>query len=94
MTAFRKYLLISMIIALLSSVLLVAFFVPRFDNPDTEEYVATINHIAGNPEFEIVNSRVLKPLPVLIGASLTPVLKAENTLVVQNLLFYFLSVYL
>ena len=92
MTAFRKYFLISITIALLSSILLIVFFVPRFDNPDTKEYVATINHIAGNSEFEIVNSRVLKPLPVLIGALLIPVLKAENTLVVQNLFFYFLSV--
>jgi hypothetical protein len=94
MTTFRKYLLLSLILALLNATILVIFFVPRFDHTDTREYVATIKYISGQSGGELSAHRILKPLPILIGAALTSILSAENTLIVQNLVFYFLSVWL
>lgn len=94
MTTFRKYFLISLIIAILNATILLVFFVPRFDHTDTKEYVATIKYLAGDPGGEVILYRILKPAPLLIGAALTPILDAKNTLVFQNLVFYFLSVWL
>lgn len=92
MTNFRKYLLFSLIFALLNAVLLLVFFVPRLDHADTQEYTATIRYITGDPEGQIFLHRILKPLPLLIGAFLFPVLNPEEALVFQNLIFYFLSI--
>ena len=58
------------------------------------KYLFSIKYLAGEPGGEMVVYRFLKPLPILIGAALTPILKAENTLIFQNLIFYFLSVWL
>ncbi len=92
MTTFRKYLLLSLIIALLNATLLVVFFVPRFDHTDTPQYISTIKYVLGDPQGEVFATRILKPLPILIGALLSPIFKAETTLIVQNLVFYFFSV--
>lgn len=93
MTAFRKYLLLSFTFAILNAVLLLAFFVPRFDHTDTAEYTASIEYISGQGG-EVFQHRILKPLPILIGAGLAPLFGAKNTLIFQNLIFYFLSVWL
>ena len=92
MTSFRKYLLLSLVFALVSAVLLLVFFVPRFDHTDTFQYISTIKHISGDEASELFPYRILKPLPILIGAVLAPALGAENTLIFQNIFFYFLSV--
>jgi len=94
MTTFRKYLLISLIFAVLNAVLLLAFFVSRFDHTDTAQYVSTIKHISGDPQAELFPYRILKPLPILIAVLLNPILTPENALVAQNVIFYFLSVWL
>jgi len=94
MTTFRKYLLLSLIVASLNAVLLLVFFVPRFDHSDTVQYVSTIKYISGDPTAEVFLKRILSPMPILIGAALSPVLDAKNALVAQNLVFYFLSVWL
>ena len=94
MNTFKKYLLLSLIVALVNAVILVVFFVPRFDHTDTREYIATIEYISGNPKGRLFIHRFLKPLPILIGAAISPILRTENTLIVQNLIFYFLSVLL
>ncbi|MDP2946983.1 MAG: hypothetical protein Q8N88_02615, partial [Nanoarchaeota archaeon] len=92
MTNFKKYFYLSLIIALLNAFLLVIFFVPRFDHTDTPQYISTIKHILGDSTAELFPARILKPLPILIGAVLAPIFGAENTLIVQNLIFYFFSV--
>lgn len=94
MTNFRKYLLISLALAFLNAALLLIFFVPRLHHTDTREYVATIQYINGAPEGELFPHRILKPLPLLIGSLLTPILSPQNTLIFQNLIFYFLSAWL
>jgi len=94
MTSFRKYLLFALIVAVLNAVLLLIFFVPRFDHTDTQQYIATIDFVAGNPGGELFAHRILKPLPILIGALLNPVISAKNSLIFQNVIFYFLSVWL
>jgi hypothetical protein len=94
MTPFKKYLLFSFIFALVNAVLLLVFFVPRFNHPDTQEYFSTIKYVLGEPGAELFPYRILKPLPILIGAALSPIFGVENTLWVQNIVFYFLSVYL
>lgn len=94
MNSFRKYLLISLIIAFINATLLLVFFVPRFDHPDTRQYVSTIEHIAGKQEAELVVYRLLKPLPIFIGVALNSFLNAKDALIFQNLIFYFLSVWL
>jgi len=94
MNNFRKYLSLSLVVALLNAILLLFFFVPRFEHTDTREYVATIRYLAGEPGGEIVYHRILKPLPLLISAIFYPILGAENSLIFQNIVFYFLSVWL
>lgn len=94
MTCFKKYLLFSLILALFNAIVLLVFFVPRFNHPDTDQYISTIKYIVGEPGGELIPSRILKPLPILIGAWLTPIIRAEYTLIFQNLIFYFLSVWL
>ncbi|MDO8601093.1 MAG: glycosyltransferase family 39 protein [bacterium] len=94
MTNFRKYLLISLIFAAINAILLLVFFVPQFNHPDTLQYVSTIKHISGDEGSEISPFRILKPLPILIAVLLNPILSPENALVAQNVIFYFLSVWL
>jgi|GEM_PF-3106790 len=94
MNSFKKYLLLTLVVALLNATLLVIFFVPRFNHSDTPEYISTIKYILGDPEGQVFLHRILNPMPILIGAAFTSVLGAKNTLVAQNLVFYFLSVYL
>lgn len=94
MTLFRKYLLISLLFALLNAILILVFFVPRFDHTDTHQYISTMKYISGDSTGKIFPYRILKPLPILIGVVLSPVIKAENTLIAQNIIFYLLSVWL
>ncbi|MDP2663928.1 MAG: glycosyltransferase family 39 protein [bacterium] len=94
MDPFKKYLLITLALALLNAVLILAFFFPRYDHTDTPQYISAIENIAGDKTAEIAPYRMLKPLPILIGAFLTNFTSAENTLIVQNVFFYFLLVVL
>ena len=94
MNNFKKYLLLSLVVAFLNAVLLLVFFVPRFNHTDTLEYVSTIEHIAGNAQAQVYPHRILKPMPILIGAAISPIFGAKNSLVAQNVVFYFLSVFL
>ena len=94
MTTFKKYLLISLIIASLNAVILLVFFVPRFNHTDTQEYISTIEYIAGKQEAELVVYRLLKPFPIFISVALSPFLNAKDALIFQNLIFYLLSVWL
>lgn len=94
MTSFRKYLLLSFIFALLNAVLLLIVFVPRFNHTDTPQYISTIKYILGDPTGEVFLHRILNPMPILIGAAISPLFGVENVLIVQNLIFYFLSVWL
>ena len=94
MTSFQKYLSLSLIVALISAVLLVAFFVPRFDHTDTPQYISTIKYISGDPTGEVILHRILNPMPILISVALSPILTPGNALIAQNLVFYFLSVWL
>lgn len=94
MNLFRKYLLLSLIFAAFNATLLLIFFIPRINHTDTRDYVATIQYISGNSEGKLYVYRILKPAPMLIGALLTPVLSPKNSLIFQNLIFYFLSVWL
>jgi len=94
MNNFKKYLLISFAFALLNAVLLLAIFVPSLNHSDTEQYISTINYFTGESGGELYLHRVLKPLPVFISVLLNPILDAKNALIFQNLIFYFLSVWL
>lgn len=94
MTTFRKYLLFSLIIAIFNAIVLLVFFVPRFNHTDTQQYISTIKHVLGDSASELFPYRILKPLPILIGAALSPILGVKNVLIAQNLVFYFLSVWL
>lgn len=94
MTNFKKYLSISLFLALINAVLLLVYFVPRFDHTDTAQYISTINNISGDSGAELFQYRILKPLPILIGVLLSPILSAKDSLIAQNLVFYFLSVLL
>jgi len=91
-TPFKKYLLITLALALLNAVLILAFFFPRYEHTDTPQYISAIENIAGDKTAEIAPFRILKPLPILIGAFLTNFTEVENTLAIQNIFFYFLSV--
>lgn len=94
MTKFKKYLILSLSLALVNAVLLLIYFVPRFDHTDTAQYISTIKYVAGEPGAELYQSRILKPLPIFISVLLSPVLGEKNSLIAQNLFFYFLSVFL
>ncbi len=94
MTNFRKYLLLSFTVALLNAVLLLAFFVPRFIHSDTPQYISTIKYILGDPGGQIFLHRILNPMPILIGAALAPIFGVEKVLIVENVVFYFLSAWL
>jgi 4-amino-4-deoxy-L-arabinose transferase-like glycosyltransferase len=94
MNSFQKYLLLSLIIALLNAALILIFFAPRFDYTDTPQYISTIRNLAGDETAQVYPFRILKPMPILIGAALAPFVGAENTLVFQNIFFYFFSVVL
>lgn len=94
MSNFRKYLLFSFIFALINAVVLLVFFVSRFDHTDTPQYVSTIKYILGDPAGEVFLHRILNPMPILISAALSPILTPANALIAQNLVFYFLSVWL
>ena len=90
MTSFKKYLLLSLLVALINVVLVLAFFFPRYNHTDTPQYISAIKNISGDESAEISPYRILKPLPILIGAFLTNFTAAENTLIIQNVIFYFL----
>jgi hypothetical protein len=97
MNNFKKYLLLSLVVALLNAVVLLVFFVPRFDDSetsDTPHYVSSIEYIAGNNQAQLWPNRLLKPMPILIGAVISPIFGAKNSLVAQNVFFYFLSAFL
>ncbi|MCX6760668.1 MAG: glycosyltransferase family 39 protein [Candidatus Nealsonbacteria bacterium] len=94
MTNFKKYLLISLSLALISAVLLLVYFVPRFDHTDTAQYISTIKNISGDRGAELFQNRILKPMPIFISVLLSPVFGEKNSLIIQNLVFYFLSVFL
>lgn len=94
MTNFKKYLAFSLIFAAINAILLLVFFVPRFNHTDTQQYVATIKYLSGEPSGELFLHRILKPLPLLISVPLTSFFSIEDTLIFQNLIFYFLSVWL
>ena len=94
MTNFRKYLLLSLFLALVNAAVLLIFFVPRFDHTDTSQYVSAINHVLGDENAELAPYRIMKPFPILIAALFNPILSPQNALIAQNILFYFLSSYL
>lgn len=94
MSSLKKYILISLIVAVFNASILLFFFVSRLEHTDTEEYAATIQYISGNPDGKLFLHRLLKPAPLLIGSLLIPFLSPESSLVFQNLIFYFLSVLL
>lgn len=89
---FKKYFLIALIIASINAALLLAFFVPRFDHTDSPEYISTIEYIAGDQNADFIVYRFLKPLPILIGSLSRPFIEAGSALILQNLIFYYLSV--
>jgi len=91
---FQRYLLLSLVIALLNATLLLIFFVPQLNHSDTPEYISTIRYVLGDPEGQVFLHRILNPMPVLISAALSPVFGIKNALVAQNFIFYFLSIYL
>lgn len=94
MTNFKKYLLISLALALLNAIVLLVFFVPRLDHTDTAQYISTINYLSGDSQSQFYVFRLLKPMPVFIGVALNGILDAKSSLIAQNLVFYFLSVFL
>ena len=94
MTSFKKYLTFSLIFAAINAVLLLVFFVPRFDHTDTGQYIATIDYFSEKPGGEIYLHRILKPLPIFISVLLSPIFDAKSALIFQNLIFYFLSIWL
>ena len=94
MSAFKKYLLLSLGVALLNAIILLVFFVPRLHHSDTPQYISTIKYVLGDPTGEIFLHRILNPMPILIGTTIAPVFGVENVLIVQNVFFYFLSVWL
>ena len=94
MSKFKKYLVFSLILALLNTIILVKFFVPRFDHTDTYQYASTIDYVVGKPDSKLVIPRMLKPMPILIGAALSPLFNAKDSLVAQNVMFYLASVLL
>ncbi|MFH1671314.1 MAG: glycosyltransferase family 39 protein [Candidatus Portnoybacteria bacterium] len=94
MTNFKKYLILSLSFALINAVVLLVFFVPRFDHSDTPQYISTIQYLSGEPGSELVLKRIICPLPVLIGSIISPLFGVENTLIAQNIVFYFLSAWL
>lgn len=96
MTPFRKYLLLSLLIALVNVFLVLNFFVPRYDHSDTKEYVAVIKHIMGDSgaDISMIKFRFFRPMPLLIGVFLNPALTPLNSLVFQSVIFYLVSVWL
>lgn len=90
----KKYFLFSLLFAAVNLVVLLVFFVPRFNHTDTVQYVATVNYVLGNEEGELYLNRLLYPASILISASLNPILSPENAFIFQNIIFYFLSVIL
>lgn len=94
MTPFKKYLLITLVLALLNAAVILVFFFPRYEHTDTPLYISAIENIAGDKSVQIDPFRILKPLPILIGAFLTNFTEPENTLAIQNVFFYFLTVIL
>jgi hypothetical protein len=88
----KKYLLLSLLIAFLNALVVLIFFFPHYNHTDTAEYFSTISHFAQNSHSPIIEYRILKPAPIFIGAALTPLVGLENSLIVQNIFFYFLAV--
>lgn len=92
MTNFKKYFYFSLFAALINLALIIFIFTPRYDHSDTFQYISTIENLAGDKTAEIFPSRILKPLPILLGVFFAPVFRAENTLIFQNIFFYLFSI--
>ena len=67
---------------------------PRLEHTDTISYVSTIKYLLGEPGGEVSLHRILNPMPMLIGAVLFPFTGGENALILQNVVFYILSILL
>jgi len=92
MTIFKKYLLLTFFVAFLNLLIILFFFVPRLNATDSAQYISTILHLSGDHSETLYPFRVINPLPVLIGAILSPFMSASATLILQNIFFYFGSV--
>ena len=92
MTTFRKYLLFAFVVALLNVLIILLFFVPRLNATDSAQYISTIQHISGDNSAVLHPYRMIKPLPILIGVVLSPFMSAAQALILQNIIFYFLTV--
>jgi hypothetical protein len=94
MTLFKKYLFLSLFIAFLNLLVILFFFVPRLQATDSAQYISTILHLSGDHSATLVPYRLIKPLPILIGIILLPLMTAGSALIFQNIIFYFASVLL
>jgi hypothetical protein len=94
MTIFRKYILLTFIVSLLNVLIILLFFVPRLNATDSAQYISTIQHVSGDSSATLYSYRILKPLPILIGVVLLPIMSAAQALILQNVIFYFATVLL
>ena len=89
-----KYLILALGAGAIICLVTLTTFTPRSTAPDTEEYVATIRYIAHAPGGEFYWYRILKPLPILVGAALIDIVPPIAALIYQNIVFFFFSIVL
>lgn len=93
MTPFKKYLLLSLVFVAINAAVILVFFEPRYDNTDSPLYISAINFLSsGSGEF--YPAIILKPFSLFLGVVLYPFFKPEISILVQNVIFYFLCSYL
>jgi 4-amino-4-deoxy-L-arabinose transferase-like glycosyltransferase len=89
-----KYLIAALSLGAIIAAVTLTTFTPRSTAPDTDEYAATIRYVAQVPGGELYWYRILKPLPILVGAALIDLVSPVDALILQSVVFFFLSIVL
>lgn len=92
MTDFKKYLILTFFITFLNLIVVLFFFVPRLNATDSAQYISTILNFSGDHSSALYIFRLIKPLPILIGAAFLPLMSPAIALILQNVFFYFATV--
>jgi len=88
-----KIFLLIFFIAFINLVIVFLLFGIQEDR-DTGTYINVINYFAGKPHDELHLGRIIKPLAPLVAAPFEPFLGAKNSLIFENILFYFAAAFL
>ena len=87
----KKYLILSFVFAFANALFLLLFYIPAKHFSDTDVYVSTIKSLSGDPSVLLSKTALIKPFYMVIGTLFHSFLDPEKSLILQNIIFYFLS---